>query len=162
MEYIFSICRKDNTMIKCKVVLEDKNGSECGKDICCGYCDKKDDCLNACAKACDNEHEGCEDAITTDEVQVFESKKGDVIKAFSELLIEQQKVNKMVDLKKEELVKAMEDFGVKKYSNDFFSATYKAPSTRKTVDSEKLKADGLYDKYTKVSNVKASVVIKVK
>ena len=40
--------------------------------------------------------------------------------------------------------------------------TYKAPSTRKTVDTARLKEEGLYDFYTKESPVKSSLVVTFK
>lgn len=63
---------------------------------------------------------------------------------------------------KRELLKAMEENGIKKYETDDFAITYIAPSTRKGVDTEKLKEDGLYDQYSYATETNASVRIKYK
>ncbi len=60
---------------------------------------------------------------------------------------------------KEAILAAMENNDIKSFENDFLKVTYKAPSTRKTVDTKALKDEGLYDLYTKESPVKSSVVL---
>lgn len=60
---------------------------------------------------------------------------------------------------KEALLKAMENNGVKSFENDFLKVTYKAPSTRKTVDTNALKEQGLYETFCKEAPVKSSVVL---
>lgn len=60
------------------------------------------------------------------------------------------------------LHKAMEENDVKKWDNELFLA-YRTPSgLQKRVDVEKLKADGLYDKYSKYIPVKDKLTIKLK
>ena len=68
---------------------------------------------------------------------------------------------RMDDLKNQ-MLKAMEDNGIKSFENDFMKITYKAPSTRKTVDIARLKEEGLYDFYVKESPVKSSLVVTFK
>ena len=63
---------------------------------------------------------------------------------------------------KEAILKEMEERGIPKIDLGDVTITYKAPSTRDSVDSKKLKEDGLYEKYIKTSNVKSSITIKVK
>ena len=63
---------------------------------------------------------------------------------------------------KEAILKEMEERGISKIDLGDITITYKAPSTKTSVDSKKLKEDGIYDKYTKTSNVKSSILIKVK
>lgn len=63
---------------------------------------------------------------------------------------------------KERILKEMEDRGLNKAEIGDVVITYKAPTTRVSVDSNKLKEDGLYDKYTKTSNIKSSITIKIK
>lgn len=65
---------------------------------------------------------------------------------------------------KEQLKQAMEDNGIKKYENEFLAITYVAPTTRKTVDSKKLKElhQDIYEECSKVSDVKSSLRIKFK
>ncbi len=62
------------------------------------------------------------------------------------------------------LLEAMEQNGVKKFENNSISITYVAPTTRNSIDSTKLKKDmpEVYEKYTKTSDVKASLKIKLK
>ena len=60
---------------------------------------------------------------------------------------------------KQAMLKAMEDNDIKSFENDFVKITYKAPTTRKTVDTNELKAQGLYDMFVKESPVKSSVTV---
>ena len=60
---------------------------------------------------------------------------------------------------KQAMLKAMEKNGIKSFENDFVKITYKAPTTRKTVDTNELKAQGLYEMFTKESPVKSSVTL---
>lgn len=50
---------------------------------------------------------------------------------------------------KSKMVQAMEQCGVKSFENEYLKMTYVAPTTshKKIIDEEKLKEDGLYDKY---------------
>ncbi len=60
------------------------------------------------------------------------------------------------------ILKAMEKQGVKTFENERIKITYTAPTTKKQVDTDKLKAAGLYDEYLKESNVKAKITITLK
>ena len=60
---------------------------------------------------------------------------------------------------KQAMLKAMEDNDIKSFENDFVKITYKAPTTRKSVDTDELKAKGLYDMFLKESPVKSSVML---
>ena len=60
---------------------------------------------------------------------------------------------------KQAMLKAMENNDIKSFENDFVKITYKAPTTRKTVDTAELKAQGLYDMFVKESPVKSSVML---
>lgn len=66
------------------------------------------------------------------------------------------------ELFKFKLKKAMEDNGIKKWDNDYFVASVREESLQKRVDTERLKADGVYDKYCKLVPVKSSLTIKFK
>ena len=50
----------------------------------------------------------------------------------------------------------------KSFENDFLKITYKAPTTRKSVDTKALKDEGLYDLYLKETPVKSSVTVTFK
>ena len=58
------------------------------------------------------------------------------------------------------LEQAMKDNGIKTWKNDYFTATVKDDSIQKRVDTERLKEDGLYDKYLKLVSVKGGLQIK--
>ena len=66
------------------------------------------------------------------------------------------------DIIRYKLKKAMEQNGIKKWDNDFFTATYRDSTYQKKIDTDHLKRDGLYDLYTKLVPVKESVTIKFK
>ena len=68
--------------------------------------------------------------------------------------------NKIKEMK-ESILKEMEDRGLSKVELGDVTITYKQPTTRVSIDSKKLKEDGLYDKYSKISNVKGSISIKI-
>lgn len=65
---------------------------------------------------------------------------------------------------KAELLKVMEQNEIIKFENEDLLINYIAPTTRETFDAKKLKEDNqdLYDLYVKLSDVKASVRIKLK
>ena len=65
---------------------------------------------------------------------------------------------------KAELLKVMEQNEIIKFENEDLLINYIAPTTRETFDAQKLKEDNqdLYDLYVKLSDVKASVRIKLK
>lgn len=67
-----------------------------------------------------------------------------------------------MDEVKNAMLEAMEANGIKSFENDFLKINYKAPSVRKTVDTARLKEEGLYDLYTKESPVKSSVTVSFK
>ena len=60
---------------------------------------------------------------------------------------------------KQAMLKAMEDNDIKSFENDFVKITYKAPTTRKTVDTNELKEQDLYDMFLKETPVKSSVML---
>lgn len=68
------------------------------------------------------------------------------------------------DAIKAELLKVMEDNNIIKFENEDLLINYIGPTQRETFDSKQLKADNpdLYDLYIKLSEVKASVRIKLK
>ena len=65
---------------------------------------------------------------------------------------------------KQNIMSAMEQNGIKKIDNDFFTITYVEPTTRETIDSKKLKLEmpEIANQYTNISNVGASLRIKIK
>ena len=78
-------------------------------------------------------------------------------------MIEQFKFyEEQYEIFKYKLQQAMKENDIKSWSNDSFVATLKPQSTRVNVDTERLKADGLYDKYLRIVPVKESLQIKFK
>ena len=80
----------------------------------------------------------------------------DRLKAFQ---IEKTRMDMLEKRMKDALLNAMVENGIKSYESDNVRITYKASTTRKTVDTQALKEDGLYEMYTKESPVKESVQI---
>lgn len=64
---------------------------------------------------------------------------------------------------REEIKSAMEKHDVKKFETDTVTITYVAPSERVGIDTKKLKEEQpkVWDKYSKVTQVKSSIRIKV-
>lgn len=63
---------------------------------------------------------------------------------------------------KQDLLEAMKQYDIKSIENEVFKAVYKAPTTRKSVDTQALKDQGIYDQFTKESTVKESVTLTYK
>ena len=63
---------------------------------------------------------------------------------------------------REEICQAMQKNNIVTYETDAIRISYVAESTKQTVDTARLKSDGLYDKYAKTSVTKPSVRITVK
>lgn len=58
---------------------------------------------------------------------------------------------------KEAILQAMEENNIKSFENDFVSIKYIPQTTRKSVDTAKMKDEGVYDIYLKESEVKSQV-----
>ena len=146
-------------MKKCKMASE----ASCGKNVCCAFCDEVESCHDRCTDY--KEYETCEHAYEEGfELQAFESAVPDAIRVITDITLKKKALEDEEKTMKEKLLAAMETYGVKKFENEHFSITYVAPTTRSTIDSAKLKKDlpDVAEKYSKTSNVKASVRIGVK
>ena len=66
------------------------------------------------------------------------------------------------DLFRYKLEKAMTENGIKKWDNDRFTATVKDASIQKRVDTERMKEDGIYEKYLKLVPNKGGLQIRLK
>lgn len=84
--------------------------------------------------------------------------------AVSDMLNKQKELMAKNDEIKEQLKSAMENVGIKKFENDYIAITYVDATTRKTIDSAKLKEkySDIYEDCIKVSNVKSNIRIKIK
>lgn len=87
-----------------------------------------------------------------------------VLQKLQDLEIQSKQIKETEDLLKEDLLRAMEKHGVKKWDNDIMTISYIAPTTRTSIDSAKLKKEmpEVAEKYSKTSNVKSSIRIKLK
>ena len=81
--------------------------------------------------------------------------------AFMGLVHQMNDIENKIKEVKESILKEMEDRGLSKVEIGDVTITYKQPTTRASIDTKKLKEDGLYDKYSKISNVKGSISITV-
>ena len=81
--------------------------------------------------------------------------------AFMGLVHQMNDIENKIKEVKEAILKEMEDRGLSKVEIGDVTITYKQPTTRVSIDTKKLKEDGLYDKYSKISNVKGSISIKL-
>lgn len=153
-------------MMKCRQITSGEAATPtCGKNICCFYCDRKGSCEEACGDAKDGLAQDCPDAF--DEETALLTMKKDaaaVIKEIAALTIQKKKIEDQEKEMRAQLVKAMEQYGVKKFESDSVTFTYTAPTVRNSIDSAKLKKElpDVAAKYTKTSNVSASVKIEVK
>lgn len=60
---------------------------------------------------------------------------------------------------KKRAISFMEEKGIKSFDNEDFKITYIPETTKKVVDTDRMKLDGIYDDYTKETKVKATVRI---
>lgn len=134
-------------------------------DICCGTCGFKNNCGNVCDSQTMDDYQNCPDAeVITNELIQFQSAVPDTIQKISDLMKQKKQMDDLEKQLKEQLVKAMEAYGVKSFETDLIKMTYVAPTTRTTVDSAKLKKfyPEEYEACVKTSNVSASVRVTLK
>lgn len=89
-------------------------------------------------------------------VQIYSPDQIDQIRAFMRL---KEEITAIEEDGKRRALEYMKANGIKSFDGDLFKITYVEPTTKKTVDTAKLKEDGLYDQYTKDTDVKESVRI---
>lgn len=87
-----------------------------------------------------------------------------VLQQLQELEVQAKKIEDQKIALKENLLAAMEKHGVEKWDNEVMIVTYVKPTTRTSIDSAKLKKEmpEIAEKYSKTSNVKSSIRIKLK
>ena len=151
-------------MMKCKVAIE--NPTSCGKDICCFECEDKGTCSDVCTNVgvLDSSKE-CEDAfVEENQMVVFESAVLQITKTIANIATEKKRLEDEDKKMREELEKAMSDYGVTSFENEFVKITHVEPTTKTSVDSKKLKTElpDIYQKYSKTRDVKGYVKITVK
>lgn len=87
-----------------------------------------------------------------------------VIQKLQELEIQAKSIKEKQDTLKVSILEAMEKYGLTKWDNEVMTISYIAPTTRSSIDSAKLKKElpDVAAKYTKTSNVKSSIRVKLK
>lgn len=156
--HIFSNLKGVQTMIKCKQAME---SSACGKVCCCLECEERETCKDVCTDLSPN----CKDAVNEENTLVaMQTEAAAVITAIANLTLQKKKIEDQEKEMRVQLMAAMEKYGVKSFESDTVKFTYIAPTTRTTIDSKALKKDlpDVAAKYSKTSNVSASVKITVK
>lgn len=63
---------------------------------------------------------------------------------------------------KEFIKQVFQKYNIKTCKNDYITISYVPEHMQQRVDVDRLKADGLYEKYTKYSNVKESIRVSMK
>ena len=147
-------------MTKCIDAME--NPTPCGKDICCFECDKRETCEDVCSL---KSSEGCSSAIQSgNEVAVFESSVLAITEVISNIAKQKEQLDAEDKKMREELEAAMNTYGINSFENQYVKITHVDATTKTTVDSKKLKVElpEVYEKYSKISNVKGYVKISVK
>ena len=145
-------------MIKCKQAME---SSTCGKVCCCLECEEKDTCKDVCSELSAD----CEDAFTEETaLATMQTEAAAIIKGIAALTLQKKQIEEQEKEMRSKLVAAMEKYGVKSFETPEVKFVYVAPTTRTTIDSKNLKADlpDVAAKYSKTSNISASVKITVK
>ena len=145
--------------MKCKIAME--KTPDCEKDICCFYCQEKDDCSQSCLDI----PKLCSAFVQEEtELQVMQSAVPEVIQIITDINLQKKKLDEQEKLMRKKLLEAMETYGIKKFENEHIAFTYVAPTTKTTIDSTKLKKKypDIAEECSKVSNVSASVRISVK
>ena len=109
--------------------------------------------------------QSCPDAETIQDGMIpFESAGAVAIKQITSLLHLKKQLEDQEKELKQKLVEAMEAHGIKSFENEDIKMVYVAPTTKRTIDSARLRKDhpDIVAHYTKASNVAASVRVTVK
>lgn len=96
--------------------------------------------------------------INKQALKLFSKKDIDTIKQFEELKAQVELINRKNSDKLKQLFR---ENGIKKFEGSGLRIIYKEPYDRTSVDTELLKQDGLYEKYSKTTKVADSVSVKV-
>ena len=83
----------------------------------------------------------------------------DVLEAVEMLETYEQKLNMYKQQLKEPLMNIFKENGIKTFKNDYLTISYVPETMQKRVDNQRLKDDGIYEKYLKLVPVKESIRI---
>ena len=146
-------------ILKCKEYACDTQND----NKCCFECADYKTCIDRCELV--PEHCGfVEEVKETTDLALFQNKAMMVMQTIVNLNRQKKILEDRDKAVREELQKAMDEFGIKQFENDLLKVTYVEPTTRTTIDSARLKKElpAVAEKYSKVSQVKGSVRIDVK
>lgn len=145
-------------MIKCKDTGCPVNNS----DRCCFECADYKTCKDRCDLV--PEHCGSAEEVQNTDLALFQNKAMVVMQTIVNLNQQKKILEDRDKAVRQELQKAMDEFGIKSFENDLLKVTYVEPTTRTTIDSARLKKElpAVAEKYSKTSQVKGSVRIEVK
>lgn len=87
---------------------------------------------------------------------------GAITESTYELLDNYLMYQQQYEVFKNALLKAMKENNIKSWSNEYFTATYIDESLQKRVDTDKLKAKGLYEENLKLIPIKERLNIRFK
>lgn len=139
--HIIKNLKEEFSMFKCKDVLEEL--SSCGKTCCCFECENKEMCNDVCnliSEGSISDPKSCESAIeSSTAIKEFESKAVTVIKAIVDINIKKKELETQDKLMREQLEKAMYEYGIKKFDNELISISYIEPSSSMTLDTARIK-----------------------
>lgn len=144
-------------MIKCKnqCLLERFDG-------CCACCPERD----ACNDRCEHLPEQCGCAIFDEETALatFQTKQLAVLKKIASVVNMKKQCEEQEKELKDQLKKAMEEYGVKKFESDVLNITYVAETTSTSIDSTKLKKlhPDIAKECSKVSKKSSYIKVEVK
>lgn len=102
--------------------------------------------------------------------EVYEDKKELITKDMNAIVNEEELLDKLYQLEaleeqigiwkqehKEAIMEVFKKYNIKTYKNEYMTISYIPATTRKSVDTQKLKDAGLYEEFCKESEVKESI-----
>lgn len=143
----------------CKEAMD--NATACGKKCCCLECDRRESCSEVCSELSEN----CELAFESDNSLVEMQKNAAALIAnIAALSVQKKQIEEQEKAMRDKLREAMENYGVKSFETPEVKFLYIPATTRTTINTAKLKKamPDVVEKYSKITNVSASVKITVK
>lgn len=139
-----------------------KGGEDCpvkNMNLCCKGCSELHSCTFVCSDALNGKV--CPDEIPDEAnaLAVFQQKEVAVIQAMTDVLKAKKKLDEQEAAIREQFTAAMDAYGVKTFESDLLKVTFTPATTRKGIDSTKLKKEHpeIFEAYQKETPVKASV-----
>ena len=113
---------------------------ETGENKCCFYCDRINECVNACDYTPDN----CEQAIFQDQEEEtalaqFVKQHMTVFKAIRDVVIQKKAAEEQEKALKDQLKQAMEAHGINAVDNEILKITYVPATVSNGIDTAMIK-----------------------